>query len=222
MARCKHCGRFIKQKYFERTGLCYRCYKKNKNISDYNKFNKPFVYDSRDTKLNNKKETVFDKIIGFFGVLWDLVTFLFWIGIIFVLIYFLITGWVKNSEDETIIEGKILEVVNEERESVGVWTLSKNQNLYSFAKDHSIRMNEESFFEHSNGFFGENIAESPTWYWVNGCGPTITNNQMAYCIYHCWLFSPPHYQNMINPRYSITGIGVSCNFFGCKVTQIFD
>jgi len=26
MARCKECGRFIKQKYYERTGVCYRCY----------------------------------------------------------------------------------------------------------------------------------------------------------------------------------------------------
>ena len=119
------------------------------------------------------------------------------------------------------IEQRIFELVNEERQRVGVSKLKANNRLDNLAKQHSEKMMDENFFEHSNDNVGENIGEIPIHYLVEGCGATYSNNQIAECMVRGWIGSSGHYQNMIDVSYSITGIGVSCNMFMCRGTQNF-
>tara|TARA_Y100000294_G_scaffold176140_1_gene197799 strand:+ start:2036 stop:2488 length:453 start_codon:yes stop_codon:yes gene_type:complete len=139
-------------------------------------------------------------------------------GIIFLIIAYLLITWHR---DESVIENKIFDGVNEIRSDLGIHKLTRNSNLDSLAVKHSTKMKEEYFFEHSNDNVGENIFDSPIWYWTEGCGLTITNNQIANCMVKGWSESPGHYANMIDSSYSATGLGVSCNIFECKGTQNF-
>jgi uncharacterized protein YkwD len=123
--------------------------------------------------------------------------------------------------DESAIEAKIFDEVNDIRIHQGTHNLTRNSNLDTLAKNHSIKMKELNYLEHTNYNVGENIVEIPVWYWTGGCGLTITNNQIAQCMVKSWSESPGHYTNMIDSSYSITGVGVSCDIFECKGTQNF-
>jgi len=137
----------------------------------------------------------------------------------------------SNDGDEgrnvTEIEAEIHRLVNEERSKVGVGTLMKKDDLDSFVRSWSKNMLENSFLEHSTLNFpfpntaAENIAENPIHYNVVGCGSTYSNKAQAECFVSGWIDSPSHYQNMVNPSFSMTGIGVACDYVDCKATQVF-
>jgi len=142
-----------------------------------------------------------------------------WLYLIgFLIIVYLLITWHRG---ESVIEDEIFEEVNNIRIDLGIQKLTRNSNLDTLGKKHSIIMMEEKFFEHSNDNVGENIFYSPVWFWTEGCGLTITNNQIARCMVKGWSESPGHYANMIDSSYSNTGVGVSCNTFECKGTQNF-
>ncbi len=139
-------------------------------------------------------------------------------GIIFLIIIYLLITWHR---DESTIEDEIFDGVNKIRSDLGIHALIRISNLDSLAIRHSIKMKEEYIFEHSNDNVGENIVNSPVWYFTEGCGLTITNKQIAKCMVKGWSESAGHYANMIDSSYSTTGLGVSCNLFECKGTQNF-
>ena len=134
----------------------------------------------------------------------------------------------ESSRDVTVIEGRILELVNEERSRNHAGSLVASNSLNKFASSWSDKMIEEGFFEHSNldfsfnSYAGENIGETPIHYAVIGCGQTYTNEAIAECFVSGWIESPGHHENMINPTFSTTGIGVSCDLLTCKATQVFE
>lgn len=138
-------------------------------------------------------------------------------------------GWLSgdSGRDVSIIEQEILVLVNEERQRYGSMALTSKSNLNSFARSWSDKMIAENFFEHSNLNFaypsiaGENIGETPIHYNVLGCGSTYTNSQMAKCFVDGWIGSPGHHENMIDKRFSMTGVGVSCDSSKCRATQVF-
>ncbi len=123
--------------------------------------------------------------------------------------------------NEARIEKKILELVNEERARNGVRALTSNSKLNNLARQHSDKMMNENFFEHSGDNVGENIGETPIHYAVIGCGATYTDNAIASCMVNGWIGSPGHHQNMIDVTYGITGVGVSCDISKCRGTQNF-
>lgn len=138
------------------------------------------------------------------------------------------TGFLEGiSRNTELIEERILILVNEERQNYGARNLISKTNLNNFAKDWSDKMMAENFFEHSNLNFaysslaGENIGETPIHYSVIGCGQTYSNNAIAECFVRGWINSPGHHKNMINKQFYNTGIGVSCDLFECKATQVF-
>lgn len=135
------------------------------------------------------------------------------------LLLVIICAAITIHRDETKIQNRIFELVNEEREKVGISALVYDASLSKVAKEHSDRMIEEHFLGHRDIGIGENVFECPVWYWTSGCGLTITNNQIAECMVEGWKKSPGHYSNMISFQYTRTGIGVSCNLFECKENQ---
>ncbi len=132
-----------------------------------------------------------------------------------------------SKRDVGIMEQEILILVNEERQKYGARSLTAKSNLNSFARGWSDKMISQNFFEHSNLNFpypsiaGENIGETPIHYDVIGCGSTYTNNQLAKCFVEGWIGSHGHHENMIDNRFSMTGIGVSCDSSKCRATQVF-
>lgn len=73
---------------------------------------------------------------------------------------------------------------------------------------------------------GENIMDMPItiipfFITVPDCFIVLTNHQIVQCSFDGWKKSSGHYSNMINPSYTEIGIGVYCNFLGCKLTQDF-
>lgn len=139
-------------------------------------------------------------------------------------------GWLgsgSGSRDVDLIEQEILVLVNEERQNYGARALTSKSHLDSFARSWSDKMISENFFEHSNLNFaypsiaGENIGETPIHYNVVGCGSTYSNSQMAKCFVDGWIGSPGHHENMMDKRFSMTGIGVSCDSSKCRATQVF-
>jgi len=123
--------------------------------------------------------------------------------------------------NETKIENRIFELINQERQLQGAPLLIRNDYLDSLAKSHSKKMIEENFFEHSNFNLGENIFYNPIHYDVVGCGPTLTSNQQAECMVSGWIGSIGHHANMVNYGYVSTGIGVACDLSSCKATEVF-
>ncbi|MDD4083276.1 MAG: AN1-type zinc finger domain-containing protein [Sphaerochaetaceae bacterium] len=134
---------------------------------------------------------------------------------------------ISLKRDPGIIESEIFRLVNEERSRYGAKQLTSKTHLNSFARSWSDKMMSDNFFEHSNlGFSfpstaGENIGEVPIHYSVIGCGATYTNKAIAECFVSGWIESPGHHENMIEKSFYLTGIGVSCNSFECRATQVF-
>ena len=176
----------------------------------YRKYTKKYLRRYK----HKRKEPAYSPFGGLFR--W----WLFLLGF-FIILIVLLGVFGKLNRNEELIERRVFELVNEEREKFGVHKLILDSTLNKLAKEHSTKMLEEGFLEHSKGDIGENIVEVPIWYDVDGCGLVITNNQIAKCIMGSWKESFLHYSNMIDSGYMITGIGVSCNILECKGTQNF-
>ncbi|RME31597.1 CAP domain-containing protein [Candidatus Woesearchaeota archaeon] len=142
--------------------------------------------------------------------------------------------------DETVIEGEVARLVNEERDRHALNPLVFDSVLGHVAETYSKRMLTYQFFWHNRqltedeafrrqpidsvieryGFYiAENIVETPVGF-SSICGLTLTNRQIAKCMVELWRESKPHYTTMLG-TYSATGVGVACDLFECKGTQYF-
>lgn len=128
---------------------------------------------------------------------------------------------IDMQRDYGVIEEEIYRLVNEERSKKGRSPLRQTDYLNNLARGWSEKMIDEGFFEHSNYNVGENIAEVPIHYWVEGCGMTFTNKAIAECFVKSWIESSGHYRNMVDYSYYSTGVGVSCDAITCRATQVF-
>ena len=139
------------------------------------------------------------------------------------------SGEIFKSEPINIdlIESEVLRLVNEERSKNNARALTSKSDLHSFARSWSEKMIGQNFFEHSDlgfsfdSYAGENIMETPIHSSVIGCGSTYDEKNMAICIVDGWIGSPGHHENMINPQFLMTGVGVACDSSECKSTQVF-
>src|SRR3989344_568865 len=129
--------------------------------------------------------------------------------------------------DIDLIESEVLKLVNAERSKYNARALNSRNDLHNFARSWSEKMISQNFFEHSNmgfsfnSYAGENIMQTPIHSSVIGCGSTYDEKDMASCIVDGWIGSPGHHENMINPQFSLTGVGVACDSSECKSTQVF-
>jgi len=128
---------------------------------------------------------------------------------------------IKATIDKSKVESRIYELVNSERNRNGVSSLILNNYLSELAKEHSQRMIDEDFFEHSNYNLGENIGEVPIYADVIWCGYTYTEDSIAECFVSGWISSSGHHMNMIDWSYFSTGIGVACDNSKCRATEVF-
>ena len=126
----------------------------------------------------------------------------------------------------------IFEKTNALRAEKGLSELIKLDSLMDLAQLHSENMVNHNFYAHEdhlgrdpleraekfkvkawvrkgNRFTGiaENIAQTPWFENVRGCGDTRTEEDLAQCMVTGWKNSPPHYKNILGD-YTHLGVGL--------------
>jgi len=141
---------------------------------------------------------------------------------------------INYTEEEA--EELIIVLVNDERQQHDLGTLSEDALLTSLAREHSISMVENNFFCHARypgerpfsygqpygTIRGENIAMIPTRQTIPG--PYLSLQEVCEWAVSDWMDSPGHRANILEPRYSMTGVGVtfSDDWDYLYMTQIFE
>jgi uncharacterized protein YkwD len=137
---------------------------------------------------------------------------------------------------EAQAEALIIVLVNAERQQFGLSALSKDSLLASLAKEHSISMVENNFFSHTRypgersfdyGMLpgeirGENIAMIPTRQYIPG--PYLSLQEVCEWAVSAWMNSSGHRANILESRYTRTGVGVAFSEEGdyLYITQMFE
>jgi len=139
---------------------------------------------------------------------------------------------------ETEVEELIIVLVNDERQQFELGTLSEDTLLTSLAREHSISMVENNFFGHerypgerplsynmSPGTMrGENLAKIPTRQVIPG--PYLSLQEVCEWAVSGWMDSEGHRENILQPTFTETGVGVSFSeegaFIYLYITQIFE
>jgi len=133
-------------------------------------------------------------------------------------------------------EQLIIVLVNAERQQFGLPTLSQDPLLTSLAREHSISMVVNNFFSHDRypgersfsygqppgTIRGENIAMMPTRQVIPG--PYLSLQEICEWAVSIWMSSSGHRGNILEPRYTKTGVGVSFSEEGeyLYITQMFE
>jgi uncharacterized protein YkwD len=139
---------------------------------------------------------------------------------------------------ETEVEQLIIVLVNDERLQFNLTALSEDALLTSLAREHSISMVENNFFDHerypderpltynmSPGTMrGENLAKIPTRQCIPG--PYLSLQEVCEWAVSGWMNSTGHRENILRPAFNETGVGVSFSeegaFVYVYITQIFE
>jgi uncharacterized repeat protein (TIGR02543 family) len=137
---------------------------------------------------------------------------------------------------EAEAEALIIVLVNGQRQQFGLPALSEDPLLASLTKEHSISMVVNNFFSHdrypgersfSYGMLpgtirGENIARIPTRQVIPG--PHLSLQEVCEWAVSLWMSSPGHRANILDPRYTTTGVGVAFSEGGdyLYMTQMFE
>lgn len=142
------------------------------------------------------------------------------------------SGFAQRDVDE--IRQLIYEKTNALRQEKGLSQLILLDSLMDLAQLHSENMVKHNFYAHvdhlgrnpveraekfsvkawvrkGNRFVGisENIAQTPWFQNVRGCGDTRTAESLANCMVNGWRNSPPHYKNILG---DFTHLGVGLDF----------
>ena len=139
---------------------------------------------------------------------------------------------------EAEVEELIIVLVNAERQQFDLTTLSEDPLLTSLAREHSISMVENDFFGHERypgerplsynmspgEARGENLAKIPTRQCIPG--PYLSLQEVCEWAVSGWMDSPGHRENILQPIFTETGVGVSFSEEGAfsylYITQIFE
>lgn len=141
---------------------------------------------------------------------------------------------INYTEEEA--EELIIVLVNAEREQSDLSTCSEDSLLTSLAREHSTSMVENNFFGHERypgerplGYDqlpgtirGENLAKMPTRQYIPG--PYLSLQEVCEWAVSGWMGSPGHRANILDPRFTETGVGVSFSdgWDYLYITQIFE
>ena len=109
-------------------------------------------------------------------------------------------------------EQRSLQLVNQQRASLGLAAVAPNADMSAFARDWSKNLSHLGL-QHSSGPWSENIV-----IWKQ---PGLTPEQAAAGFHQAWLSSAPHYNNMTNPNWRHVGIGIYHDSTGWYGTHEF-
>ena len=125
-------------------------------------------------------------------------------------------------------ESQIFSLINRERARSGLSALTWNPDLAGLARDYSQTMAREGFFDHIDGQ-GNSVVERAKHARIRGwqkigenlfeCEPT---SELASLAMRGWMHSPTHRDNILDPEWRATGIGIAYAANGdIYVTEVF-
>lgn len=109
--------------------------------------------------------------------------------------YMAISGYI-SSRDTVGVAHEAFDLINEERQSLGIVTLSWDNELEELAIQYSQHMNDTGDFKHSGYNYAENILK----------GADVFAN--GYQVYNPWERSPRHYMIMTDSGLHDAAIGI--------------
>lgn len=107
------------------------------------------------------------------------------------------------------MERALLDLINEEREAAGSPALIEQAQLTEAARNHSVAMGCENFFDHVDPDAGGVDARvTETGYSFAAVGENIAAGyESAAAVFEAWMKSAGHEENLLNPVFSQVGIG---------------
>jgi uncharacterized protein YkwD len=144
------------------------------------------------------------------------------------LIVFACQSFLAQNVQQSPDEGRILSLINRERTKAGLSDLFWDDRLADLARRYSERMAREHFFEHIDSDGNDVVArarESRIRGWSKigenlfTCGPT---DELARLSLRGWMHSPTHRDNILDPEWHGTGIGIAYDRNGdIYITEVF-
>lgn len=136
---------------------------------------------------------------------------------------------VTNEIDVAVVENRVLELLNELRNEVGLSPVTPNEQLKKAANIRAVETEEsfshtrpdgratftvleESGVEYTYQFAGENLAMGTNY---------LAEKEMADWLFQGLKDSPGHYENMVNKDFEEVGIGVHYNGENLYIVQLF-
>ena len=136
---------------------------------------------------------------------------------------------VTNEIDVAVVENRVLELLNELRNEVGVSPVTPNDQLKKAANIRAVETEEsfshtrpdgkatftvleESGIDYNYQFAGENLAMGTNY---------LAEKEMAEWLFQGLKDSPGHYENMVNKDFEEVGIGVHYNGENLYIVQLF-
>ncbi len=119
----------------------------------------------------------------------------------------------KDSGEEVLQANKILNLVNQEREKVGLSLLSLNDELCAVAQMKAEDMAENNYFSHNSPAYGS-AFDMMKEYNINymAAGENIAKGQRsADFVMRSWMRSQGHRNNILREKYEEIGVGYAVN-----------
>ncbi len=134
----------------------------------------------------------------------------------------------KSAQNITDLERKVLALINNVRRTNGLQELTWNDQVAGIARTHSTNMSEKTFFSHTgaDGLMVDDRADAAGLGRWRAIGENIAFNR-GYAkpsdfAVECWMKSQSHRENLLNPRWKETGIGIAMADDGAYYfTQVF-
>jgi uncharacterized protein YkwD len=129
---------------------------------------------------------------------------------------------------QTDDEGRILSLINRERSKIGLGQLSWDDRLADLARHYSEKMAHDHLFEHVDSDGNDVVARARQnrirgWSKIGEnlfmCTPT---DELAKLSVRGWMHSPTHRENILDPEWRGTGIGIAYARDGdIYITEVF-
>ncbi|GGA23843.1 CAP domain-containing protein [Paenibacillus physcomitrellae] len=104
---------------------------------------------------------------------------------------------------------QVVKLVNQERQKAGLKPLVIHTNLTKLAKDKVVDMYNHKYFSHTSPKFGSPFDMMDSYkISYNYAGENLARGQQTPAqVVKDWMNSPGHRQNMLNPHYTLIGVG---------------
>ena len=134
----------------------------------------------------------------------------------------------KTVETTFDLEKKVFALINDIRRTNGLRELVWSDEVARIARQHSESMAENDFFSHRglDGSMVDDRADANGLKKWRAIGENIAYNRgyakpTEFAV-ECWMKSPGHRENLLNPRWKETGIGIAIGGDGSYYfTQVF-
>jgi uncharacterized protein YkwD len=130
---------------------------------------------------------------------------------------------------ERAAEHKLVELVNADRQKLGLRPLREKAQLRDVAYQHSEEMTRLNYFSHSSPTSAlESLQKRLR---AGRCGELVsgenlyagecTLEELPQVTLQAWLASPAHRNNLLSPNFNAVGIGIARNGNRYRITQVF-